>query len=201
MKRVPGWIRQQLYRHGLTVVILGSAVSMTTGSAMREDSIRERAAPVEAAVPKERAASLTPSAAEAAGEAAMLAALDPAKLVRAKAATTSVDPFAEAAAPIAETPPVKPAPAPRMVKPKPVAVPVIDAPPPVPTAPPLPFRYVGRLAEGGTVQRVFIARGDEGYAVKPGDVLDGAYRVAEIGPRELILIYLPLDQRQALVMQ
>jgi hypothetical protein len=77
-------------------------------------------------------------------------------------------------------------------------------PPPVsaraperPTAPPLPFRFFGRLVEDGRTV-VFLDRQDEIYAAKVGDTIGGTYRVEEIKGTEVVLTYLPLKQRQTL---
>jgi hypothetical protein len=77
-------------------------------------------------------------------------------------------------------------------------------PPPVsaraperPSAPPLPFRFFGRLVDNGTTV-VFLNRQDDIYAVKAGDTIGGAYRVEEINGSEVVLTYLPLRQRQTL---
>jgi hypothetical protein len=66
-----------------------------------------------------------------------------------------------------------------------------------PRAPPLPFRFFGRMVENGTTV-VFLDRQDEIFAVKAGDTVAGAYRVEEINGAEVVLTYLPLQQRQTL---
>lgn len=70
---------------------------------------------------------------------------------------------------------------------------------PPPQAPPLPFRYLGMLGEQDEQLTVFLERQDKGYAVKPGDVIDGEYRVEETGEGRVVFTYLPLSQRQVLV--
>lgn len=72
------------------------------------------------------------------------------------------------------------------------------APPPVvikPTAPPLPFKYVGRLEEGDG-QTVFLSQGNGVRTVKAGDTLDGSYRVDAITPAGVEFTYLPLNEKQ-----
>jgi hypothetical protein len=71
------------------------------------------------------------------------------------------------------------------------------AKPEPPRAPPLPFRFFGRLVEDGRTV-VFLDRQDEIYAAKVGDTIGGAYRVEEINGTEVVLTYLPLKQRQTL---
>ncbi len=75
-------------------------------------------------------------------------------------------------------------------RPKPVA-------PPPPTAPPLPYKVIGKKFEDGSWQ-VFLARQDQVFVVKPQDTLENTYRVEETKPPVMILTYLPLQQRQTL---
>ncbi len=70
-------------------------------------------------------------------------------------------------------------------------------PPPPPQAPPLPFSYLGKLAEGMNTS-VFLTMGDRNLVVKPGDVIDNTYRVEEIGEKVVVLTYLPLTVKQTL---
>lgn len=70
-------------------------------------------------------------------------------------------------------------------------------PPPPPQAPPLPFTYLGMLAESGRTT-VFLARGTRDIAAAVGETIDGTYRVEAITPERIELTYLPLSQRQSL---
>ena len=70
-------------------------------------------------------------------------------------------------------------------------------PPPKPSAPPLPFTYLGKAQEKG-VWEVYLARADQTYVVKDKTVIDGLYRVEAIAPPTLTLTYLPLNQVQTL---
>lgn len=70
-------------------------------------------------------------------------------------------------------------------------------PPPPPQAPPLPFRYMGRLIEGG-VHTVFVTANDRNYAIKPGDRIDDTWVVNEITERAVMFTYVPLDLKQQL---
>lgn len=72
-------------------------------------------------------------------------------------------------------------------------------PPPAPTAPPLPFAYMGRMVEDGTTT-VFLTKQDRNYAAKVGDTLDGTYRVDDIDAGSVTLTYLPLNTQQTLAM-
>jgi hypothetical protein len=66
-----------------------------------------------------------------------------------------------------------------------------------PSAPPLPFVYLGKMAYEGDVT-VFVARQDSNYAVHEGDVLDGTYKVDAIKGSLMTLIYLPLNIKQTM---
>lgn len=68
-----------------------------------------------------------------------------------------------------------------------------------PTAPPLPFIYMGKLAENGNIS-VFLTRDDKPYVVHIGDVIDGLYRIDAIHSTLLEMTYLPLSQKQTLNM-
>ena len=84
-------------------------------------------------------------------------------------------------------PPPPPAPPPAPVK-------VAPAPP---TAPRLPFTYIGRYADSGKPV-FFLMKGNRLLTVSQGDVIDGTYRVEGIVGSLLGLTYLPLNIRQNL---
>ncbi len=65
-----------------------------------------------------------------------------------------------------------------------------------PVAPPLPFRYLGKMIEDGKLN-VFLARGDESLSVHAGQKL-GEYRVDRVTDREIVFTYLPLKTKQSL---
>lgn len=81
--------------------------------------------------------------------------------------------------------------------PPPPPVPAMAPPPP--KAPPLPFRYIGRLEEDG---RIAVFLQDSGPAhprvVRQGDQW-GTYRVDEITSEGMRLTYLPLNEPQRLL--
>ena len=65
-----------------------------------------------------------------------------------------------------------------------------------PKAPPLPFRYMGKVMENGNVM-AFIAQDANTYLARQGDtVLD--YRIEEITPAQMTLVFLPLNEKQTL---
>ena len=95
--------------------------------------------------------------------------------------------------------------APRPAKPKPAASPAAAAamqaaaaPPPPPSAPPLPFTYMGRMVSGEDLE-VFLSQGDRNLVVREGDTIDSKYRVDQIADGGITLTYLPLNQRQTIV--
>jgi hypothetical protein len=80
-----------------------------------------------------------------------------------------------------------------------------SAPEPVPgpagkrkaaAAPPLPFRYLGKMIEDGRLN-VFLARGEESLAVHAGQKL-GEYRVERVTEREIVFTHLPSKTKQSL---
>lgn len=70
-------------------------------------------------------------------------------------------------------------------------------PPPKPTAPPLPFRFLGRLVEDGET-RVFLAQQNQNLSARVGDVINGTYSVEAIGDTGVRFVYLPLKETQVL---
>lgn len=86
----------------------------------------------------------------------------------------------------------------------PPPAPVVQAPPeppPPPSAPPVPYVYLGRL-DGSTLKpQVFLRNGDQLLIVSQGEVVEGQYRVESISDTDVVLIYLPLNQRQVISMQ
>ena len=65
-----------------------------------------------------------------------------------------------------------------------------------PVAPPLPFRYLGKMIEDGKLN-VFLARGDESLSVRAGQRV-GEYRIDKVTDSEIVFTYLPLKTKQSL---
>lgn len=86
------------------------------------------------------------------------------------------------------------APAPTARPPVVAAVPAPAAPPAAPT---LPFRYLGRLADGER-QIVFLERNREPMQVTVGDAIDGLYRIDSVSESSVVFTYLPLGVKQTL---
>lgn len=66
-----------------------------------------------------------------------------------------------------------------------------------PTAPPMPYQYVGKKWEDGQ-WTIFLAKEDVTLLVKVGDVLEDTYRVQSIDATRLTLSYLPLKEEQTI---
>lgn len=60
-----------------------------------------------------------------------------------------------------------------------------------PVVPTQPYVYAGKIIDGAQMT-VFLLNGENGYAVKVGDVLDEVWKVKAIKPPNLTLRYLPL---------
>jgi hypothetical protein len=85
--------------------------------------------------------------------------------------------------------------------PPPLPVSAIQAAPPPappPTAPPVPFRFVGLIEEKTAKPAAFIAKGDALFVVHVGDVVESTYRVESFDSAQVVVTYLPLQQRQTI---
>ncbi|NOT15744.1 MAG: hypothetical protein HOP21_09270 [Methylotenera sp.] len=74
-----------------------------------------------------------------------------------------------------------------------VAKPVII----VPTAPPVPYNFVGKMVENGQTKG-FIQQGETLLTVKQGEVLDAQYKVVSIENEGVSILYLPLNTPQTI---
>ncbi|MET0846882.1 MAG: hypothetical protein ABWY46_11880 [Pseudomonas sp.] len=68
---------------------------------------------------------------------------------------------------------------------------------PVPSAPPMPFQFIGKLTDRSDLQ-VFLQNGEKIYVVRKGDVIDDTWRIEGISDVELSFVYLPLHLSQTL---
>ena len=78
--------------------------------------------------------------------------------------------------------------------------PVVKPPmlaPVAPTAPPLPYSYLGKKLENGEWE-VYLARGERTLIARQGARLDAEYQVNGVAPPVLTLTYLPLGLTQTL---
>lgn len=88
------------------------------------------------------------------------------------------------------------APPPPPPQPK-IIVPVLPPPPPPkPVPPPLPFEYLGKMGNHHAVQK-----GDDIFELVPGQTIAQDYRVERVSESEAVLIYLPLNESQTLLLK
>lgn len=66
-----------------------------------------------------------------------------------------------------------------------------------PSAPPLPFHFIGKLEDHSRLQ-VFLQEGEQVHVVRVGDVIGGTYKVQRITQEQMTLLYLPLKISQSL---
>lgn len=71
--------------------------------------------------------------------------------------------------------------------------------PPVPTAPPLPFQYIGSYKPDGEAQVFFLTHDDRVYDAKVGDTLENTYSIDGFNGSQLLLTYKPLNIQQQLM--
>ncbi len=67
-----------------------------------------------------------------------------------------------------------------------------------PQAPPLPFRYMGRIADPGQPQVFLLVQGDRVLPVKLGDRVGGHYRLEKFEGGQLYFRYQPMNVVQTL---
>jgi hypothetical protein len=86
------------------------------------------------------------------------------------------------------------------VAPPPPPPPVVTAPPPPPkpTAPPLPFTFMGSYTPNGSAAVFFLTNGEKVYDVHVGDTIDNTYSVDAFSNNQLTFTYKPLNQQQQL---
>ncbi|HVY07908.1 MAG TPA: hypothetical protein VHB46_18175 [Burkholderiales bacterium] len=84
-----------------------------------------------------------------------------------------------------------------VTRPRPKAVHVAVPEVAQPVAPPLPFRFVGRI-EGRDGPTILLARENESFSVKVGESIDGDYRLESASDSALTIVYVPLGERQML---
>ena len=70
-------------------------------------------------------------------------------------------------------------------------------PPEPPSAPPLPFRYLGRMVKGDQVL-VYLLKNNDMFAVEAGTTLERDYRIESVSATEVAFVYLPLGAKQIL---
>lgn len=66
---------------------------------------------------------------------------------------------------------------------------------PAPIAAPPPYRFAGTLLQDEGA-RVFLAKGDQLVEARPGDEIDGEYRVEAIEPEGIVLLHRPTARKE-----
>lgn len=83
----------------------------------------------------------------------------------------------------------------------PPAPPAPPPPPAEPVAPPLPFVFVGQLAEEGQTPQFYLEQGAKVLTLAAGATIDGTWQFVGRSGNELEFIYLPLNTRQTIRMR
>lgn len=106
-----------------------------------------------------------------------------------KGGMAAIDPFGVKTWQVVVAPPPPPPPPPQVV-------------PAAPTAPPLPFKYMGRHQETADIAAsvFYLSKGRDAYALQIGDKFDNAYVFKGIDKGHMLLTYLPLSTTQTLAM-
>ncbi len=124
--------------------------------------------------------------------------------LRSRVSATTPAPAAQPAAPMpanawdrdplpdGEADPFKPV---GLLPPPPPPPPPAPVASPAPVAPPFPYRYFGRMIGPDGKPLTYLTRGDTLVQVKPGEALDGAYRIEKMDDVEIVVVYVPLDER------
>jgi hypothetical protein len=86
----------------------------------------------------------------------------------------------------------------RTWQPPPSSVNLKPEPPPRPQAPPLPFRFLGKIDEPEKELIFLLERGDRVISVSVGQIINGTYLVEKHDAGRLYFIYKPLKVRQSL---
>ena len=164
-------------------IAMGAALVLAAGLLVFGDNAPEDtlAEPVERSAPA-RAAAVATTATTAATDSAVQRLLPRATLIG------DDDRFGAAASALFARQDWTPPPPPPSNAPPPPA-------PPAPSAPPLPFTFIGKSLQDG-IWEVYLARGERTYSVRDQSTIDGTYRVEAIRPPVLTLTYLPLAQVQ-----
>ncbi|MBS0579505.1 MAG: hypothetical protein JSR36_09595 [Proteobacteria bacterium] len=82
--------------------------------------------------------------------------------------------------------------------PPPPPAPVVISAPPKPTAPPLPYQFMGSYAPSDGPMVIFLTRGDVVLDAHVGDTLENLYSVDKFEGGQLYLTYKPLNIQQQL---
>ena len=68
-----------------------------------------------------------------------------------------------------------------------------------PSAPPLPFAFLGRIVDEGKTS-VFIGNDSESFIAAPGEQIAGRYRIESVGASSVTFVHLATGTRQVLAL-
>jgi hypothetical protein len=66
------------------------------------------------------------------------------------------------------------------------------------SVPSFPFRYSGRLERQGLPPLAALTRGADTLLRSVGETIDANYRLEEVGARHIVVMYVPLKQKQTI---
>lgn len=78
-----------------------------------------------------------------------------------------------------------------------VAVSAPMGPPAPAAAPPLPYKFMGRLDDDG-VEVVYLSKGDQSLIARNGETLDGTYKIVAMDSHHIEFEHMPTGDRQTL---
>lgn len=107
-------------------------------------------------------------------------------------ATEIRDPFAPRGW-VADHAPEAPAPAPVVAAAVPLTISVVPAGPPS-----LPYQFMGQMDDGGKAV-IYLSRANDTFVIRPGDTLEGTYRVLAMDPRRIEFEHIPTGTKQVLL--
>lgn len=80
-----------------------------------------------------------------------------------------------------------------------IAAPVMPEAPVAPAGPPpLPYKFMGRLHDGGA-EVVYLSRGDQTLVVRDGETLESTYKVVAMNSQQIEFEHLPTGEKQTLL--
>jgi len=62
----------------------------------------------------------------------------------------------------------------------------------------VPFKFIGQIEDKSAKPAAFITKGDALFVVHVGDVVENTYRVESFNAAQVVVTYLPLQQRQTI---
>jgi hypothetical protein len=85
------------------------------------------------------------------------------------------------------------------VRREPPRAPVVVAPPP-PPPPAFPYKYAGTVKHANGASEAFLMRGGELLSIKPGELLEGQWRIEALTAARIEVTYVPAGERRSLLL-